>query len=408
MNKQLNPMAHLGFWLNMAIAIIVSGYLFKDLADISQWIIQSERTNTIWVWYNRNILAVIAVLALAASIAIKYLHRNIVNNKVMALLVVLFSFQFFSGFINPHMMMRERQYDGVFVSVAEARKYIAPEESVIVLEINGQARAHADEQLLRPHIAGNGTIGGENVVMTYCGLTNLGMAVTPEINGKALNLRPMTQLENNLVMADRNTNEPIQQLWMQKENDVNANNDARMKEWPTFRMPFAKFAEAYPEGEVFVNDYLIDDMKPGFLGNPFLAVYDPLMDMIFDHAISDQAISVEPTFPTIKHRDDRLPTKEKVWAFNIGDDYVAYTEEFVRNHNNMINTKVGGVDVIIAYDEKMESLGIFYNTTGTTIEAIDFYGLTEAGKMERVETVKAGAYWIVWANFFPDTDINRN
>lgn len=28
-----------------------------------------------------------------------------------------------------------------------------------------------------------------------------------------------------------------------------------LKQWPTFRMPFAKFTLAYPQGEVFLNDY---------------------------------------------------------------------------------------------------------------------------------------------------------
>ena len=391
----------------MLTAVLVSGYLFKDLADISQWIIQSERTTTMWVWYNRNALAVLSLIALGVAFVIKSRHRAVVGPKVMALLTLLFTFQFYSGFINPHIMMRERQDDGLFVSVTAAKKYLAPDESVIVIEINGQARAHSDKDMLRPHIAGAGQLGGENVIMTYCGLTHLGMAVTPEIGGKQLDLRPFTQLENNLVMADRNTNEPIQQLWLQKESDVVRGNEARMREWPSFRMPFARFAEAYPEGEVFVNDYLAKDRKPGFFKNPFLAIYDPLMDVIFDHAISDQATSIEPAFPTIKHRDDRLPTKEKVWAFSIGDDYVAYTEDFVRSQGNPINVTVGDMDVVVAYDEEFESLGVFYNPTGEPIEEIDFFGNVGSGRLLRVESLKAGAYWIVWANFFPDTDINR-
>ncbi len=407
MNTQTKMGVRLLFWASMLMALIISGYLFKDLADISQWLIQSERTTTMWVWYNRNVLAVVSLIALTAAFLIKFRHRAVIGPKVLTLLTVLFVFQFFSGFINPHIMMRERQYDGVFVSVTEAQKYLAPDESVIVIDIDGHARAHSDKDLLRPHIAGHGDLGGENVVMTYCGLTNLGMAVTPEIDGKPLDLRPMTQLENNLVMADRNTNEPIQQLWLQKEADVVSGNTTRMKEWPSFRMPFSKFAEAYPDGEVFLNDYIREGMKPGFFQNPLLALYDPLMDAIFDHGIADQAARVEPTFPTIKHRDDRLPTKEKVWAFNIGDDCVAYTEDFVRSQGNLINSTVGGMDVVVAYDEYFESLGVFYNPTGAPIEEIDFYGNVKTGKLLRVETLKAGAYWIVWANFFPSTDINR-
>ena len=49
----------------------------------------------------------------------------------------------------------------------------------------------------------------------------------------------------------------------------------------------------------------------------------------------------------------------------------------------------------------------FYNPTGLPVTTIDFYGNTGAEQLLRVETVKAGAYWVIWASFFPDTDINR-
>ena len=96
------------FWFSMIAAVIISGYLFKDLADISQWIIQSERTTTIWVWYNRNILAVVCLILLAVALAIKYRHRYVAGPKTVMALTLLFAFQFYSGFVNPHLMMRER------------------------------------------------------------------------------------------------------------------------------------------------------------------------------------------------------------------------------------------------------------------------------------------------------------
>ncbi len=43
-------------------------------------------------------------------------------------------------------------------------------------------------------------LGGENVVTTYCGLTNMGIAYKPEIDGETLDLGAMTPLENNLVL----------------------------------------------------------------------------------------------------------------------------------------------------------------------------------------------------------------
>ncbi|CAN0605191.1 unnamed protein product, partial [Ectocarpus sp. 12 AP-2014] len=37
----------------------------------------------------------------------------------------------------------------------------------------------------------------------------------------------------------------------------------------------------------------------------------------------------------------------------------------------------------------------------------DFWGHSDVGKLPRVETVKAATYWCVWANYFPETDLNR-
>lgn len=395
------------FWGAMALALASAGLLFKDLADVSQWLIQSPRESTMWVWYHRYALTAVAIISFAIALWVLSRRPSLTSKKALAACVILFAFLLYSGMINPHIMMRDRMDNGVFVSVETARKYYSPDESVIVLDINGAARAHSDKQLLRPHVAGNGELGGENVVMTYCGLTNLGMAYTPEIDGKALQLAPMNQLENNLVMWDKVSGEPIQQLWGQKEADINQGGSAKMREWPTFRMPFSKFAEAYPNGEVFLNDYLVQDMKPSFWENPFLAIYDPIMEAIFDHAIVDQATNEDPTFPTIQHKDPRLPNKTLVWGLNVGTDYVAYTEDFVRQHEQPINTEVGGKNLVIAWDNEYQSLGIYYNPHQEPVVEIDFFGNSNVGKLNRVETVKAGAYWIIWANFFPETDINR-
>ncbi|EEZ00942.1 hypothetical protein VOA_003392 [Vibrio sp. RC586] len=396
------------FGLLSSIAIFTSGLLFKELADISQWVIQSERHKTMRVWYHRHRYSTVTLLALFSSWAVYASAPNIAPLWTVLLSSGAVLFFYYSGYINPHIMMRARMKDGMFVSVAQAKRYYADDESVIVLEVNGEARAHSDKDLLRPHVAGSGLIGGENVVMTYCGLSNLGVAYTPEINGVALELAPMNQLENNLVMWDKNSGEPIQQLWGRKECEVGSTSvESKMREWPTFRMPFKKFALAYPEGEVFINDYLAKDTRVAFWKNPLLAVYDFIMDFIFTTAIKHQSSKDSPTFPTIKNKDNRLANKTHVWGLSIGDDHVAYTEEFVRQQGNILNTTIGGKAVVVFYDTNYQSLVAFYNSTGHPIEEINFFGETAHGELPRVESMKAGIYWMIWANFFPNTALNR-
>ena len=137
-----------------------------------------------------------------------------------------------------------------------------------------------------------------------------------------------------------------------------------------------------------------------------LAFHTPAMAK--NTAIHFQENYDAPVFPTIEHHDPRLPNKTKVWGFDINHDFVAYTEEFVRENGNLVNAKVGGEDVVIAWDEQYESLGVWFNYTGAEVESVDFWGEIQTGqRLTRLETVKAGAYWVVWANFFPQTDINR-
>ena len=396
------------FWVSMGVALVLAFVLFKDLADISQWVLQGPRETTMAIWYNRIPIGVASIVALLIAGAVWLKARVGIGWKGLTALVLVFFALFFSGLINPHIMMRPRQDDSVWLSIDEAKKYVKADESVIVYELDGVGRAHPDRQLLRPHVAGGAPINDQQVVMTYCGLTNLGMAYIPEIDGEKLDLAPMTQLENNLVLYDTHSGEPIQQIWGQTEADVVAGKDRKMAAYPTFRMPFEKFELAYPDGEVFINDYLVADMRPAFWNNPLLFAYDRVMEFIFNTAILYQENTDAPVFPTIDHYDDRLPNKTHIWGFDINHDFVAYTEEFVRENGNLINTRVGGEDVVVAYDEQYESLGVYFNYTDREVSEIDFFGLTDSGHtLPRVDSVKAGAYWVVWANFFPQTDLNR-
>jgi hypothetical protein len=86
---------------------------------------------------------------------------------------------------------------------------------------------------------------------------------------------------------------------------------------------------------------------------------------------------------------------------------VAYTQDTIRENNDLINVSVGGRDIVVAYDPQFESVGVFYNDSDTPVTSIDFWGESDQGKLARVETVKAGTYWCVWVNFFPETDLNR-
>jgi hypothetical protein len=396
MELNMTDIASISHWLALGLSLYVALRIFRDLADISQWIIKTSRDNTMSTFYHRHLLACFGVLAWGISLLTFYSFDSgysLVYWPVSMLIVILFS----AGYINPSIMMRSQQGRAHYYSIAEAKKVLAANTSLIVVESGQIARGHPDGHMLRPHVASSKN--DPNVVMTYCGLTNMGIAYQPEIEGTRVDLGVMTQLENNLVMWDKNSGEPIQQFWGSLERT--GPHGPHMPELASFRMPLWAFEKAYPNGEVFLN------LVPSFLQNPFLAIYDRIIHAIFSHAITLQANREAPAFPTIDNIDKRLPNKQKIYGANVGDDYVAYTKEFIRLQGDIFNVSIGGQKILIAYHEKLDSVGMYINTEKGTVKEIDFGGGSKMGQLQRLPTMKSEAYWIVWQNFFPQTDVNR-
>ena len=99
-----------------------------------------------------------------------------------------------------------------------------------------------------------------------------------------------------------------------------------------------------------------------------------------------------------------------MFGFNVGDDYVALTENFVRDGpNGTRNVNVGGEPIVASYDAESGSLGIWKRPSARPIKkTVDIDGRID-GKgepLERLSTVKNGAFWCVFATFFPQSRVN--
>lgn len=405
------------FWLAMLIAQAGAFIIFKDLADISQWLLQSTREFTMTIWYNRQVIGAVAFLALLISVFVWWKDRQICSKALVGFLVLFFIFNYYSGMINPKWMFRSQQHAAKFVPVEEAAEYMqrslqfahfgpdayasVDDINVVVLETDNGAYAYSDYYLLQPHVVKADSIDGEEVIMTYCGLTNLGIAYSPVIQDKKLDLTVMTQLKNNLVLFDKNSGEAIQQIWGTMERDETKQ---QMKEWPTIRMPFSSFKQLYPRGKVFINEIA------SFSENPVLAIWDRLVRhvMMLWGVGLNWVDNEEPAFPTIEFKDRRLPMKELIYAISINDDHVAYAKDFVIAQGNTINVVIGGKEIVIDYDEEFDSLTAFFNTTGEAVTDVDIFGNTESGvQLARVNTLKSSLFWFIFAEFYPNTDVNR-
>lgn len=387
------------FWITIIVSLLLGYYIFRDVADVTQFWLKSYRENVMKTWYRRHLYFWGSLMALMGAFYLHYEYEVGVLS-IAWITTSLWLIFILGGYFNPGWMMRTQQKTGRFVSVDEAKSFIHRNYEVLVIEHNGEARAHTDYELWRPHVVGTPEgLGGENIVMSYCAMTNLGMAFKPEIEGKPVELKVMTQLENNLVMWDKNSGEPIQQIWGTKECDGRFG--SAMQQYPLFKMPFEKFAKAYPKGQVFHRRRVL--MKE----NPLVAMYDKFWESQFYMAVSRQKQESAPIFPTLSHIDNRLYPKEPVWGFNIDDDYVCYSLPYIQEQTKPLNVVVGDRNIIIHWDEEYECLGIWYNDFNEPVSTMDFWGQSDLGKHKRVEQVKAGIFYAMWVNFYPETGVNR-
>ena len=384
------------FLIGLIVAVGVGFAYFRDLGDVSQMFIRVKRKHMIR--FIRNEYRLLAVgLGATALMALAYFALDGGTKwlfwPALLLVGVLYGFPW----VYVHLGLRNQMSTAKYYSIDEAKELVSPSNSVVVIEKDGVARAHPDSQILRPHLAGNDEgLNGENVVMTYCAMANLGIGYTPEIEGKKVDLEVLAQHGNNLILRDNTTGEPIQHIYGYREKD--GKTAPAMKPWPTFRMSFRGFQKAYPEGTVFLN-------KPP--SNPLLRLFDMAMDTAFTSGIVRQHNEAKPLMNNMTHHDDRLPNKTYVWGMNIGEDAVCYTDDFIGQNNGLINATIGGRDIVVAYDPKYESVGAWCNDSGVPVTQIDFFGNSDQGQLKRVETLKSGMFWHVWVEFFQHTDINR-
>ncbi len=387
------------YWALMAVATYAAFRYFRDLGDITQAVMDVSRKNMVFAIRHEYQIIATSLISLGVAAWLDY-HYGVGLGPSTTILVVLNLLLVGFPFVWLHFGLRNQQSSATYYPIDEARKFVRSEDSVIVIENGGEARAHPDYHIKRPHLAGTPEgLGGENVIMTYCCMTHLGLGYKPEIDGKPQDLTVIAQIGNNLIMRDAERGEPIQQMYGTRECDGRDSNRA-MQQWPTFRMTFRGFQKAYPEGRVFLNKI------PSFWKNPLLFVLDHFVEVVFLWGTVPHHTNESLMFDTMDVVDDRLLMKDLVWGFNVGNDSVAYTEEYVRDHDGPVNTTVGGRDIVVAWDDEYESLGIYYNDTGKPVSSINFWGDTDGKRLERVETVKAAAYWCVWVNYFPETDLN--
>ncbi|MGI9402587.1 MAG: DUF3179 domain-containing protein [Rhizobiaceae bacterium] len=139
--------------------------------------------------------------------------------------------------------------DPKFVDVS-IENQLVDQEPVIMLEVNGDARAYPLSVLMWHEIA-NDVIGGEPVSVTYCPLCNASIVFSAMVDDRKLDFGTTGRLRNSdLIMYDRQT-----ETWWQQFSGkaiVGELTGAKLKMLPSTTVSWATFKKKYPEGKVLI------------------------------------------------------------------------------------------------------------------------------------------------------------
>lgn len=309
----------------------------------------------------------------------------------------------------------------VFFSVDEASELLEPSEPVVVLEIDGDARAYPVRALVWHEIV-NDTVGGVPVAVTYCPLCNSAVTYVREIDGVETTFGTSGRLyASALVMYDRAT----ESLWTHFDGRsvVGLLSGTELEPVPSPLIAWQDFQDAHPDGRVL--NWNETGYERDYGRNPYFRYDDE----------ESQPFLFRGTI------DERAKAKERVVGITIGGESVAYTLAALEaSEASATPASVGGEDLVIlwksgqssgldghdVFDGKdVGSIGVFRNEvdgqtltlvvaddgsfvdeeTGSTWSIVgEATGGPLAGiRLERIEHLDT--FWFAWSTYRPETTL---
>ncbi|SER90404.1 DUF3179 domain-containing protein [Salisediminibacterium halotolerans] len=303
-----------------------------------------------------------------------------------------------------------------FVDLDEADQWLAPNEPVIWVEVEGEARAYP-LQILMWHEIVNDTINGVPVTVTFCPLCNSSFSFHRELDGEILDFGTTGYLyQGALMMYDRQT----ESLWAHFGGEALGGPAAgeQLEVIPSSIVSWSEFQETYPDGLVLSRDTSHDR---DYGENPYVG---------YDNAD-------EPPFMFSGEIDGTFAPKERIVAVEIEEQAKAYltaslAEERVINDDELAEPIVlfftegtaSGLDTedISAGADVGSTNAFFRDADGETLEFYEdggefkdretestwnIFGEAVAGPLEgenlTAVPLKLDTFWFAWAAYKPDT-----
>ncbi len=304
-----------------------------------------------------------------------------------------------------------------FTSVSDAAAWLAENEPVISVELNGEARAYP-LQILIWHLLVEDRIGDTPILISFSVLCNSAIVFDRRVAGAVYEFGFSGMVRNsNVVLFDRQT----ESLWQQLTGEAIAGSltGARLTILASQVAPFNVFRQAHPEGKVLSRD---TGSKRGYGTDPY----------------SKYMSSGHPLFPVSLPGPLPFPSTETLVVVQAGDGARAYVTPLLRERR-VLESRIGNQPFVIfstrsmldaldapviadsrntvaagvfspAVDGKTLSFykrhGVFYDKQ--THSTWDLLGLSTSGPMagKRLKPLPyTVSFAFAWLAFHPDTPV---
>ncbi len=304
-----------------------------------------------------------------------------------------------------------------FVSIQKAKDWLKPQNPVVALEINGEAKAYPLEILIWHEIA-NDVVGGVPVAVTFCPLCYSAITFERKVKDEPTFFGVSGLLRNSdLVMYDHLT----ESLWQQFTGEaiVGEMTGTKLNIFPSQIISFKQFTESYPNGSVLSRE---TGFPREYGRNPYVG-YDDIN---------------QTPFLFRGKKDGRLPPNEKVIGVKQEGHHKAYPYTLTKKAK-VINDDINGLKVVVfhldgatsALDKRNISESKISGSTGVFNRVLDGKELTFrfddgqivdnqtashwnitgkaiGGKLKgkQLKNVLSGDYFsFAWFVFMPDSEI---
>ena len=374
--------------VSLFVVTAVTAVGIMALSDFIQFFIVLPDEFTFWSIRNKSLLMALDLLFFAVSLValFKLWAGSLLQKLFLSVFVLGFVGAFITAFVAPpHLLFRAEQHGARYVSVGEALEILPPTEEVLVVEIDGDARAFPRTHIVQSHVAGD-TVGGANVVMTYCGLSRLGVALDAGPDSDRVDLKVYTQLRNNLVLYDHKSGEAIQQLQFTLRDS-----QTPLPEIPSTAMTLKNFQRLYPGGLVYFN--------------PAETFYDKIIRKgMLEVVYKNYDRNVEGfDFGSLEVFDERLGMKDKIHGLVRGGKQYAYTNDFLKRNGDVWVEQVGaGEFVTVKYFGEYDFVDMFEGN----VPGVDVKGSLNGKRVPRVPH-RNSLLWGPWQHYYRNSILRK-